>query len=112
MKLAVLPVGYKDGYGRHLSNKGEVLVGGDPTSPRRAGLRGARRCKVVGRICMRMTIVDVSEVKDVKLGDTVVLIGRQKDDKIEASELAEKIGTIPYEVLTRIAESVPRIYRN
>ena len=109
MKIAVLPVGYKDGYGRSLSNVGEVL------------LRG-KRCKVIGRICMRMTMIDVSKIKDinphtksfgvgVKLGEKVTLIGKDDRDKIEAVELAEKMGTIPYEVLSRISESVPRIYK-
>lgn len=97
IKIAVLPVGYKDGYGRSLSNVGEVLVRGE-------------RCRVIGRICMRMTIIDVSKIKNVRLGEKVVLIGEQGRDRIEAVEVAEKMGTIPYEVLSRISESVPRIY--
>jgi len=99
MRIAIVPVGYKDGYGRHLSNKGEVLVKGI-------------RCPVRGRICMRMTIIDVSKIREIKSGEQVVLLGKQKNDRIEASELAEKMGTIPYEVLARISESVPRIYKS
>ena len=98
-KIAVLAVGYKDGYGRNLSNKGEVII------------RGCR-CPVVGRICMRMTMVDVSKVKKVKLGDEATLLGGNNRAKIEADEVAEKMDTISYEVVARIAESVPRVYKN
>ncbi|TSC91272.1 MAG: alanine racemase [Candidatus Berkelbacteria bacterium Licking1014_96] len=97
-KIAVLPVGYKDGYGRSLSNIGEVIVRG-------------RRCPIVGRICMRMMMVDVSSVSRVKLNDEVILLGGDGRVRIEADEVAEKMDTIPYEILARIAESVPRIYK-
>jgi alanine racemase len=98
-RIAVLAVGYKDGYGRSLSNKGEVLIGGV-------------KCSVVGRICMRMTMVDVSKVKGAKLGMEAVLLGGNGRVRIEADEVAKKMGTIPYEVLARISESVPRVYKN
>lgn len=98
-KIAVLPVGYKDGYGRDLSNKGEVIIKNI-------------KCRVLGRICMRMMMVDVSSVRGVKLDDEVILLGGDGHAKIEADEVAEKMDTIPYEVLSRISESVPRTYKN
>lgn len=97
-KIAVLAVGYKDGYGRDLSSRGEVIIKN-------------KKCPVVGRICMRMMMVDVSQLKDVKLGEEVVLLGGRGRAKIEVDEMAEKMETIPYEVVARIAESVPRIYK-
>lgn len=96
-KLAILPVGYNEGYDRHLSNIGQVLVKG-------------KRCPIRGRICMNLTIVDVTDLKDVKIKDEVVLIGKQKKEFISAEELAKKIGTINYEVVTRINPEVPRIF--
>ena len=104
-KLAILPVGYWEGYDRHLSNAGPVLVRG-------------QYCPILGRICMNLTMVDVTGVKNTKVGDEVVLIGRQGRSfnsaqgrgEITAEELAEKIGTINYEVVTRINPLLPRIY--
>ncbi len=95
--IATLPIGYADGYSRGLSNRGDALV------------RGAR-VQVVGRVCMDMTMVDVTGVAGVSEGDEVVLIGRQGAERITASDLAEKTGTIPYEVLCGISSRVPRIY--
>ncbi len=96
-KLAILPVGYWDGYDRRgLSNVGQVLIRG-------------HRCKVVGRICMNMCVVDVTDVPGIKAEDEVVLLGRQKSETITAEDLASKIGTINYEVVTRINPSTPRI---
>lgn len=97
-KLAILPVGYFDGYDRKLSNQGEVLIGG-------------KRCKVLGRVCMNLIMVDVTDVTNVKIGDTAVLIGRQGREEITADELAKKIGTINYEVVTRINPLIPRIIK-
>ena len=95
-RLAVLPVGYYDGYDRGFSNVGQVLVRG-------------RRCFVRGRICMNMCMIDVSHVDGVSLGDEVVLLGVQGDEQISAEFLGGQLGTINYEVVTRIAESLPRI---
>ncbi len=95
-KLAILPIGYYDGYDRKLSNSGQVLIGGF-------------RCQILGRICMNLMMVDVTEVKKVQVGDTAVLIGRQGKEEITADELALKIGTISYEVVTRINSEIPRI---
>lgn len=98
-RIAVLPVGYADGYRWNLSNRGEVLVRG-------------KRAPVIGRICMDYTLVDVTEVPGVRPGDEVVLIGKQGRERIRAEEVAEKSGTIPYEVLCAVGKRVPRVYRN
>ncbi len=97
MKVATIPVGYADGYWRSLSNKGEVLIRG-------------KRCKILGRVCMDQFVVDVSHLKDVKIGDEVVLIGSQGNEKITAEEIAKLVGTINYEVTCRISERVPRLF--
>jgi alanine racemase len=97
--IATLPIGYADGYRRGLSNKGEVLVKG-------------RRCKVVGRVCMDLTLIDVTEIPGVKVGDEVVLLGRQGEEEITVDEIAEKIGSISYEVFCSLSGRVPRVYLN
>jgi alanine racemase len=94
-RLALLPVGYADGYDRGLSNNAHVLVRG-------------RRAPVMGRVCMNMTMVDVTDVPGVAPGDEVVLLGRQGDEVISAESLARRLHTIVYEVTTRIAAGVPR----
>jgi alanine racemase len=95
--IATLPVGYADGYDRGLSNKAEALV------------RGVR-APVAGRVCMDMCMLDVTGVPGVAEGDEVALIGSQGAERITADELAEKTGTISYEVLCGISSRVPRIY--
>lgn len=97
--IATLPIGYADGYSRGLSNKGEVLVKG-------------RRCKVVGRVCMDLTLIDVTEVPGVRVGDEVVLLGRQGAEEITVDGIAEKIGSISYEVFCSVSKRVPRVYLN
>ena len=92
-RLAVLPVGYGDGYPRLLSNRIEVL------------LRG-RRCPVVGRICMDMCMVDVTDVPDAVPGDVAELYGREG----LLEQAAALAGTIPYELLCNVNPRVPRIY--
>jgi alanine racemase len=94
-RLAVLPVGYADGYARALSNRARVLVGGRPVP-------------VVGRVCMNMTMVDITDVPDAAVGDEVVLLGRQGDAAVTAEELAELSGTINYEFLARLSPTIPR----
>jgi alanine racemase len=93
--IATLPVGYADGYARSLSNKASVLIRG-------------RRAPVVGRVCMDMTMVDVTEVPGAAIGDEAVLLGRQGSERIGAEELADLEGTIPYEVLCAVGARVPR----
>jgi alanine racemase len=95
--IATLPIGYADGYNRSLSNRGEALV------------RGIR-VPVVGRVCMDMCMVDVTDVPFVREGDDVALIGSQGNERITADDIAAKIGTIAYEVLCGISSRVPRIY--
>ncbi|HSB72010.1 MAG TPA: alanine racemase [Candidatus Methylomirabilis sp.] len=95
--VATLPVGYADGWGRLLSNRGQVLIRG-------------RRVPVIGRVCMDMTMVDVTDLPEVRVGDEAVLIGRQGEGEISADEVAEAQGTISYEVLCRIGPRVPRVY--
>jgi alanine racemase len=94
-KIAILPIGYYDGYDRKLSSIGSVLIRG-------------KRCKVLGRVCMDMTIVDVTDLEKVELEDEVVLLGRQGREEVSAESLAQKIGTINYEVVTRINPLITR----
>jgi alanine racemase len=95
MEAAVLPVGYYDGYDRKLSNAGRALVRGHAVP-------------VIGRIAMNMTMLDVTDVH-AETDDEVVLIGRQGAEEIRAEELADKTGTISYEVLARLNPRIPRI---
>jgi alanine racemase len=97
LRVATLPVGYADGVGRLLSNRGQVLIRG-------------RRVALIGRVCMDMVMVDVTDLSDVRLGDEAVLIGRQGAEEISADEVAEAQGTISYEILSRIGPRVPRVY--
>lgn len=94
-KIAVLPVGYWDGYDRKLSNSGRVLIHG-------------QFAPVVGRVCMNMTMVDVTDIPKAKIEDEVVLLGKQGNNEVTAEELAQKMGTINYEVVTRINPLLPR----
>jgi len=95
--IAILPIGYEDGYNRLLSNKGEVIIKG-------------KRVRIAGRVCMDQTILDVGEVPDVKVDDEVVLIGKQGQERISIEEIAKRVNTVPHEVVCRIAGRVPRIY--
>lgn len=95
-RIAVLPIGYYDNFDRRLSSIGDVLIKG-------------YRCKVLGRVCMNMTMVDVSKVPDVKPEQEVTIIGSSGHHQISASEIAAKINTIPYEVVSRISPVIPRL---
>lgn len=95
-RIAVLPVGYSDGYDRGLSSVAEVLINGT-------------RCKVIGRVCMNMCMVDVSSVPQAEPETEVVLIGRSGRFAVTADELAEHANTISYEILARINPLLPRI---
>jgi alanine racemase len=95
--IATVPVGYGDGLNRNLSNNMDMLVHG-------------LRCPQVGRITMDQSLLDVSHLRGkVKQGDEVVIIGQQNKEKITADELAVKLGTINYEVVTNIAQRVKRL---
>jgi len=96
-KIATLPIGYADGYARNLSNRAEVLVHG-------------RRCQVVGKVTMDQTMIDVGHIKGVKVGDEVVLIGKQGREEIRTEKLARLAGTIAYEFVCGISNRVPRVY--
>ncbi len=95
MRVAVLPLGYYDGYDRKLSNSARVLVRGQFAS-------------VIGRIAMNMTMIDVTDIQ-AENDDEVVLIGHQGDHDIRVEELAERCGTIPYEFLARINPLIPKV---
>jgi len=84
--VASLPVGYADGYNRILSNQGEVLVRG-------------KRFPIIGRVCMDQCMIDVTNLPQVEIGDEVVLWGRQGQEEITVEEIADKIGTINYEIV-------------
>ena len=97
--IATLPVGYADGYQRLLSNRGEVLVRGE-------------RAPVTGTVCMDLTMIDVTDIRNVQQGDEVVLLGRQDHAEITADEMAAWANTISYEIFTSIGARVPRIHIN
>lgn len=97
--LAAVPVGYADGYSRHLSNRGEVLIHG-------------HLVPIAGTVCMDWILIDVTDVPDVAVGDQVTLLGRDNGQWIAAEEWARKIGTISYEVFCQVSKRVPRIYRD
>ncbi|OON96973.1 MAG: alanine racemase [Epulopiscium sp. Nele67-Bin005] len=96
-KIATIPIGYADGYSRRLSNKGRVLIRGEYAN-------------VVGTVCMDQFMVDVTHIKDIQIGDEVVVLGTQNDKTISAEEIAMIIDTINYEVICMIGKRVPRIY--
>jgi alanine racemase len=95
--IATIPVGYADGLSRHLSNNIEFLVRGT-------------RVKQVGTICMDMCLIDATSLPNIKMGEEVVIFGKQKNSQIKVEELATKANTIPYEVLCGVGKRVPRIY--
>jgi alanine racemase len=95
MRLAIVPVGYYEGYDRKLSNSGRVLV-------------RSQSVPVAGRVAMNMMMLDVTEA-EAEPDDEVVLLGRQGDAVISVDEIAEKTGTISYEVVSRIHPDIPRV---
>ncbi len=97
MRMAVVPVGYGHGYSWRLSNRGEVLIRG-------------RRAPVVGRVTMDVTLVDLRSIPEAEVGDEVVLFGHQGDSAITVDEVAERVGTINYEVICGIGKRVTRVY--
>jgi alanine racemase len=96
--IATIPMGYGDGLPRSMStNGGQALVKG-------------RRVPIVGLVCMDLTMIDVTAIDDVSVGEEVVIIGTQGDEVITAGEIAEKAGTVPYEILCNISPRVPRFF--
>ncbi len=96
-RIAALPIGYADGFSRANSNKGQALVRG-------------RRAPIVGRVSMDTVLADVTDVAGAEAGDEVVLYGRQGQAEISIVEAAERLGTIPYELMTGLTARVPRVY--
>ena len=96
-KVATLPVGYADGYRRSLSGKGYVLIHG-------------KKAPILGRVCMDQTMVDVTDIPDVKLDDKVILIGRSGQEEITIDEMAAETGTINYEIICGLSRRIPRAY--
>ncbi|MCM8814312.1 MAG: alanine racemase, partial [Candidatus Omnitrophica bacterium] len=97
-RIATLPVGYADGYPRLLSNKAQVLIRG-------------QCAPVIGRVCMDQVMVDVGNIRGVRVGDEVVLIGRQARGCIAAEDIAALCRTIPYEITCGIAARVRRLVK-
>jgi alanine racemase len=98
MRVATLTAGYADGYPRHLSNvAADMLVRG-------------KRCPLLGRVTMDLMVIDVSYLEDVDVGDEVVLMGKQGDAEIPCAELADKGGTITWDITTRIGQRVKRVF--
>jgi alanine racemase len=95
-RIAVIPVGYADGFRRAPTRWQAVLVRG-------------QRAPIVGRVCMDQTMINISDIPNVRVGDEVVLIGRQGEDEITAEEVANWLGTINYEVVSEILARVPRV---
>lgn len=98
-RVATVPTGYADGYSRALSGKGYVLVNG-------------HRAPILGRVCMDMMMLDVTDVPHVQVGDAVTLIGRDGEHCITADDLAALCDTIGYELVCGISKRVPRVYQN
>jgi len=97
LTIAIIPVGYADGYLRKYSKLGYVLIKGS-------------KCPTIGHVCMDMIFCDVSHIEDPKIGDEVILIGKQGSEEISAIDYAKACNTIPYEILTSISERVPRVF--
>ena len=95
--IATVPIGYADGYNRNLSNKARMLVNG-------------KFAPVVGRVCMDQCMIDVTDIPDVKMGDEVVVFGKQGDQCLSIEELADMLGTINYELTCVVTKRVPRVY--
>ena len=98
MRIATLSAGYADGYPWHLSNRGAAFL-----------VRG-QRCPLIGRVTMDLMMIDVSSIHNVQVGDEVVLMGRDGSEEISCVELAEKAGTITWEIITRIGARVRRVF--
>ncbi|UCG78288.1 MAG: alanine racemase [Nitrospirota bacterium] len=95
--IGVVPVGYADGYSRSFSNRASVIIGG-------------KKAPVVGRVCMDLTMVDVSDIEGVGIGDEVVLLSDVPEDRLSAGELSGLASTIPYEIMTSLGSRAERMY--
>lgn len=97
MKIATVPIGYADGYIRQNAKDGYMFING-------------KKAKIVGRICMDQTMIDVTDIDDVKIGDEVVIFGSGKNGEPTADDLANNTDTINYEVVCLVGKRVPRLY--
>lgn len=97
-RIAVITAGYGDGYPYSLTNRGVVLVHG-------------QRVPVVGNVCMDLTMLDVTDIPGVAIGDVVTLLGKDGSEVITANEVAGLAGTIPYEIICRVSPRVPRVFK-
>ncbi|MDO8683064.1 MAG: alanine racemase [Armatimonadota bacterium] len=95
--VATIPIGYADGFSRHLSNCGHAIIHGS-------------RVPIIGRVCMDQTMLDVSNVPDVRVGDEVILYGSQGNETISVEDVAALLNTVPHDVLCAIGQRVPRVY--
>lgn len=98
-KVAILPIGYDHGFPRSLSNKGEVLIKG-------------MRARVLGTVCMHLTMVDITQIPDIDVGEEVVILGGQGKEVITAEEIAKKAGTISYDIVCALGSRNPKKYLN
>jgi len=96
-RVATVPVGYADGLSRQLSGRGRAIVNDE-------------YARIVGNISMDLTLLDVTDIPGVEVGDEVILIGKSEHCRITAYEIAAELDTVPYEVLCSIGKRVPRIY--
>ncbi len=99
MRVATLPVGYGDGYNHRLSNQGNVIIRG-------------KKAPIIGRVCMDLCFVDVTDITNISVGDEVILYGTQGKETIRIESVAKQLNTIPYEVTCSVSKRVPRIYIN
>lgn len=97
-QIATVTTGYADGLNRHLSNRGSLLVNG-------------KKAPIVGRICMDQTLIDVTDIQDVKMGDVVTILGKSGDISYFADDMANDLDTIGYEILCNISKRVQRFYK-
>lgn len=96
-RIATVPVGYADGLSRGLSNRGHVII-------------NDHYARIVGHVSMDLTLLDVTDIPGVAVGDEIIVIGKSENCQITALDIAERLGTVPYEVLCSIGKRVPRIY--
>ena len=94
-KVATVPIGYADGLRRSLSNSGEVVIDGT-------------KARIIGKVCMDSFMVDATDLENVQIGDNVYI---WDNDKITLEDVAEKCGTINYEILSCISDRVPRVFK-
>ena len=96
-RIATIPLGYADGYNRLLTNQAKVTIRG-------------KQFPLVGRVCMDLVMADIGMEQDIRIGDEVILFGKQEDNAFTVNEICQSINTIPYEVTCRISRRVPRVY--